>query len=378
MSRSHPHPRSGAPPQTRAGAGGTLGGVPSPRPFHVLVAGGGPAAAETVFALREHAGPRVRLTLVAPNLDLAPRTARAAEPFSPVVGRGRSLRALARQVRACHYAGRVTAVDAARHDVVLADHQRLGYDALVLAVGGRPRIAYPTALTFFGQAGAVALNRVMDDLESGRTRSLAFVVPPGAGWSVPLYELAIQTGFEVRAAGLDVRLRLITPERGPLALFGARGEASVRALLDEAGVAFRGSTTVVSDAHGQLLDGNGHALPEQRVVALPVLDGPALSGTPHAAGGFLPVDHHGAVRGIFDVFAAGAATTYPFKQADLACQQAATVAEALAQRAGAYVTPSPWEPVVRAHLLAGRGRSLVLEHRDGDRSRPVATSGCPR
>jgi sulfide:quinone oxidoreductase len=346
--------------------------------LHVLVAGGGPAAAETVFALREHAGPRVRLTLVAPNFDLAPRAARGAEPFSPVGGRGRPLRALARQVRAHHYAGRVTAVDAARHEVALADHGRLGYDALVLAVGGRPRIAYPTALTFFGQAGAVALNRVMDDIESGRTRSLAFVVPPGAGWAVPLYELAIQVGIEVRAAGLDVRLRLITPERGPLAIFGARGEASVRALLDEAGVAFRGCTTVVCDVHGRLLEDDDQALPEQRVVALPALDGPALSGTPQAAGGFLPVDHHGAVRGAFDVFAAGAATTYPLKQADLACQQASTVAEALAQRAGAYVTPSPWKPVVRAHLLAGRGRSLVLEHHGVGRPLPAATCGCPR
>jgi hypothetical protein len=39
------------------------------------------------------------------------------------------------------------------------------------------------------------------------------------------------------------------------------------------------------------------------------------------------------------------------------------VAAALATRAGAHVPPAPPMPAVRAHLLAGGGRTLVLERR---------------
>jgi sulfide:quinone oxidoreductase len=68
------------------------------------------------------------------------------------------------------------------------------------------------------------------------------------------------------------------------------------------------------------------------------------------------------VRGLPDVFAAGSATSFPLKQADLACQQAAAVAEVLAERAGTLLTPQPWRPVVRAHLHGADGAvPTVLE-----------------
>jgi sulfide:quinone oxidoreductase len=325
------------------------------KPLHVVVAGGGAAAAEAGLSLREHAGARVRMTLVVPDPDFAPHAAKAAGPFSAKSVRRRSMRVMAHELRARLYGGRVAAVEPERHVVVLADGRTVLYDALVLAVGAKQRIAFEHALTFFGQAGAIALNRLMVEIEEHWVRSVAFVVPPGTTWPLPLYELAMQTGFEARAKGLDVRLRLVTPERAPLEIFGPDGQQVVRELLDAAGVGFAGSATVTEARNHRPM------LPEDRVVTLPVLAGPGLTGVPAVADGFIPVDGHGAVVGLEDVFAAGDATDFPIKQADLACRQAEAVAELLAQRAGAFVTPTRWKPVVRAHLLAGGGRTAVLE-----------------
>ncbi|WCB96419.1 hypothetical protein DSM104299_05178 [Baekduia alba] len=323
-------------------------------PLNVVVVGGGPAALATLQALRDYAGGCVQLTVVAPENDTD------------------AVRARARALRADLFGGRVGAVDAGHHEVSLLDGRRVAYDALVVAVGARARVAYTRARTFFGQAGTVALDRLLADLHDGHTRSLAFVVPPGVAWSVPLYELAIQAGTEARAAGLDIPMRLLTPERTPLELFGERARLAVDPLLDAAGVTFRGATTVTELPGGVLREGRtGARFVRERVVALPALDGPSLPGLPATFEGFVPVDAYGAVRGMVDVFAAGAATAYPVEQRDLAEQQAGTVAAVLAQRAGACVTPEPWEPVVRGHLLAGRGRSLVLDRDALARSRTL-------
>jgi sulfide:quinone oxidoreductase len=86
-------------------------------------------------------------------------------------------------------------------------------------------------------------------------------------------------------------------------------------------------------------------------VTLPLLRGPALAGLPCDADGFLPIDGHGAVRGVPDVYAAGDATDFPIKQGGLATQQADAVAAAIAARAGAPLTPAPFRPVLRGMLI---------------------------
>ena len=51
-------------------------------PFKVLIAGGGVAAVEAALALRELAGERVALTLLAPDPELVYRPMTVAEPFA--------------------------------------------------------------------------------------------------------------------------------------------------------------------------------------------------------------------------------------------------------------------------------------------------------
>ena len=86
------------------------------------------------------------------------------------------------------------------------------------------------------------LHGIVQDVEGGYLRSLAFVVPPGATWPLPL------------------------------------------------------------DA--------------ERVVTLPVLEGPAIEGLPCDAHGFLVTDPHG--RAVPGVFAAGDVTNFELKQGSLA------------------------------------------------------------
>ena len=72
-----------------------------------------------------------------------------------------------------------------------------------------------------------------------------------------------------------------------------------------------------------------------RVVALPLLHGPQLAGAPAESDyGFIPVDVHGRVKGLQNVYAAGDSTNFPIKQGGLATQQADAVASHLGLAAG--------------------------------------------
>jgi sulfide:quinone oxidoreductase len=332
-------------------------------PLHVVVAGGGVAAVETVLALHHLAGARVRITLVAPQPDFEVRALRTAEPFAADHVRRRSLADLAEETGATLIADTVTSVDPERRAVRLSTGRALHYGALVLALGARRRPAFARALTFTGDEPSTAFAGLLADLEEGWTRSVAFVVPPGATWPLPLYELALQTAADVRGMGADVALRIVTPESAPLALFGAEASGAVGELLDQAGVGFTGDTYVSADEHGRLLDAPlGLPLGDERTVALPVMEGPALHGVPADGAGFIPVDEHGAVRGVADVFAAGDGTTFPIKQGGLACQQADAIAALLARRAGAPgVEAAPFTPVLRGRLMTGFKASHQLD-----------------
>ena len=52
------------------------------QPFNVVIAGGGVAALEAAFALRDLAGEAVRVTIVAPNIDFVYRPMSVGEPFA--------------------------------------------------------------------------------------------------------------------------------------------------------------------------------------------------------------------------------------------------------------------------------------------------------
>jgi sulfide:quinone oxidoreductase len=328
------------------------------RLHHVVVVGGGSAATEVVLVLREHGAP-VRVTVVAPEPEMDLAALPVAGAFAAPAGR-QDLTTIAKDVGAELVQGRAVAVDAHRHRVHIDGGRALAYDVLVVAVGASPRPTIDRALTLHGEAGRTAVDRVLAE----RAPVIDFINPPGMTRALSLYELAIHAGDEVRARGLDVALRLVTPERAPLSRFGEQTTLAVGRLLDAAGVAFEGGASVFEGLDGLLrVNDAATILPGGRTVALPVLDGPALPGVPSTPGGFIPVDAHGAVPGVPDVYAVGDATACALKHVDVVAAQAATVADAIAARAGVSVAPTPWTATAREHLLLDHGLGdLTLAH----------------
>jgi sulfide:quinone oxidoreductase len=224
------------------------------------------------------------------------------------------------------------------------------------------------ALTFRGLAETTAFSALLGELERGSAQRLAFAVPGGVTWPLPLYELALETAaFLAKRKVSGVQLSLVTPERAPLALFGQAASTAVAELLVGAGIDFVGERYALSFAAGELALKPGGSIPTDRVVALPRLEGPRISGLPHDAAGFLPVDRSSRVRGVEAVFAAGDATAFPIKQGGLAAQQADAAAEAIAAAAGAPVLPQPFDPVLRGLLLTGGAPRFLRAELSGGR-----------
>ncbi|MEA2519659.1 MAG: sulfide:quinone oxidoreductase, partial [Chloroflexota bacterium] len=306
--------------------------------------------------LGEH---RFKITVVAPNERFSLRANTVSEPFA--AGHHAdvaSLADVAREHGAELVRGTVTDVDTRKLAVLCSDGEELSADALVLSPGARARPAYAHALTF-GLGDPLALNGVLADLEQGYSTSVAFVVPPGVVWSLPLYELALMTARQVYGSGRDVDLHLATPEPAPLAIFGPEASASVAGLFDELGIALhcgmpvavgRGSIRIGPDDDGLAMD---------RIVSLPVLDGPCLPGVPATTGGFIAVDEFCRVPGLPGVYAIGDATDLLVKQGGLACQQADVVARHIAHEAGAPHEAEPFLPVLRGRLLTGGAEQFL-------------------
>jgi sulfide:quinone oxidoreductase len=95
----------------------------------------------------------------------------------------------------------------------------------------------------------------------------------------------------------------------------------------------------------------GAEIEVDRIVALPLLMGPAVDGLPETEDSFIPIDSFCAVAGVRRVFAAGDATDFPVKHGSIAAQQADVAADAIASLIGASSDPQPFRPVLRAKLL---------------------------
>jgi len=322
------------------------------QPHRVLIVGGGPAAIEAALTLQRLAGDRVTTTVLAPESHFVARPMSVLSPFAAGGPERRSLASLVREAGAQLKPGALSAVHADGHAVMTTDGDTVPYDSLLLATGALPRLPFEHALAFGGPGAEERMHGLVQDLEAGYVRRVAFVVPSGASWPLPLYELALMTADRAWEAGMQVEITVVTPEAPPLALFGPDASASAAQLLDAAGIDVRTANHAEVPQHGTVvLRPSGAVIETDRIVTLPVLDGPAIAGVPHDPDGFLPVDSHGRVAGVADVYAAGDATNFPIKQGGIACQQADAASEAIAAAAGADIEPAPFRPVLRGVLL---------------------------
>jgi sulfide:quinone oxidoreductase len=321
---------------------------------HVLIAGGGVAALEAALALRDLAGDRVRVELLAPEPRFWYRAPSVAEPFGRGEVRHYDLGELAREMGATFTLGELTSVDVARHLAYVEPTGATPYETLLLAAGAVPAAAVPGAITFRGPADTDKITQLLAELEGGSVRHVSFVVPAGATWGLPAYELALMTSSWLAERAIEgVAVSVVSPESRPLQLFGREASDAVAGLMARGGIGFHAGGCATEAREGELLLVGGDIVVADRVVALPRLHGPAIAGLPQTFEGFVAVDGHGRVPGIDDVYAAGDVTTFAVKQGGIAAQQAEAAAEAIAADAGADVTPRPFRPVIRGLLLTG-------------------------
>ena len=128
------------------------------------------------------------------------------------------------------------------------------YDALLIAVGARQVEAYEHVATFRDADADATYQGIVQDIEEGYSRSLAFIQPVGPVWPLPLYELALMTAE--RAESMDIRdleLVLVTPEPRPLAVFGTAVSDVVSNRLEQAGITVYCNSLAKVPATGRLL-----------------------------------------------------------------------------------------------------------------------------
>ena len=328
--------------------------------FRVLIAGGGVAGLEAMLALRELAGDRVQMTVLAPNEHFVYRPLAVREPFSYGTARRYPLAPIVSDAGAELHAGELARVDRATQTAHTTDGAALEYDALLLALGARLTTRYKHAVTVDDRTMDEALRGLIQDVEDGYLNRIAFVSPGRMAWPLPLYELALMSAARAFDAGVGLSVTLVTPEEVPLAVFGGEVSAAVRELLAEAGVEFVPSAYAEVPASGEVVTHpGGRRTHVDRVIALPELYGPSVRGIPLGEHGFLPTDPFQRVPDAGPIFAAGDATEFPIKHGGLGAQQADVAAQSIAALAGAPIEPTRFRPTIEGMLLTG-GKPLQI------------------
>ena len=188
----------------------------------VVIVGGGVAGLETLLALDDLAGERVALTLVAPQPDFVYKPLLVEEPFDLGPAERHELEPLTAEKGAEFVLSAVSSVRPEDHVVELDDGSTLQYDYLVVCAGGRFKPAIDGATTFPG--GEVFSADGLLDRAEAKDHRIAFIVPAGVTWSLPLYELALMTQRRAAERRVDAKIAVITPESAPLAIFGPARE----------------------------------------------------------------------------------------------------------------------------------------------------------
>jgi sulfide:quinone oxidoreductase len=337
--------------------------------LEVVIVGGGVAGLEAAFALKELTGDRVSTTLLAPVDEFVYRPMAVGEPFSAGWSRRYPLAPLVAEAGARLVQDAVAEVDTERRLVHTAATGALAYDALIVCPGAFAHQRYEHATSVDDARMDEVLHGLVQDVEEGYVKRLAIVIPAPMPWPLPAYELALMCSERAWEMQNEMCVTVLTPEEAPLGVFGREASVAFGQLLTERRV------EVVTSAYCEMpktktveIHPSGMTREFDRVVALPELRGPGLTGLPHDRNGFIPIDEYGRVREVEHVWAAGDATDFPIKHGGVAAQLADTVAQSIASELGECVAPQPFEPQLEGVLLTGGTPRYV-------RGRPARGSG---
>ena len=345
--------------------------------LRVVIAGGGVAGLETLLALRALAGDRVGLHLISPGDEFVYRPLEVLEPFDQRAMVRIPWAQILNDLGVSHFSAAFKEVDLDERWAQTTTGHSVPFDVLVIASGGDARPAVPRAITVGTPGASDQLRQMLESLRAGAIKRLAFVVPPGITWSLPIYELALLTARFARRFSADVDLMVATAESQPLEVFGAAAGEMVTELLDASSVHLRTDGLMKRSVGAQTWLELPASPPTDTMIALPRLLGPRITPLHSDGDGFLLVDHHGRVEGEDDIYGAGDATSFPVKQGGLAAQQADAVAAHIARRAGADVEAEPFEPILRGMLLTGEAPRYLRRALAASASEPEISEDSP-
>ena len=327
----------------------------------VVILGGGIGGVEAMLALRDLAGDLADVTLVSPEPEFVLKPLAVEEPFLLKPPDRHDLAAAAKACGANFVLSAARRVAPRKRTVELANGSELPYDHLVVALGARSRPALAGSDIFWAGRSDLPIDELIKKAAASQSRSLALVVPAGISWSLPLYELALQSRSRADLLGhAALAIDIYSPEETPLAIFGPGPSDAVAQVLSGRRIGFHGGATVDGSETGSpVIRPGGARLEAGAVISIPLLVGPGLPGLPTNAEGFLPIDPTCRVYGCTDVYAVGDGASFPVKQGGIATQMADVVAQRIAASCGADVRPEPFHPVLRGRLIAGE-ESLFL------------------
>jgi sulfide:quinone oxidoreductase len=347
--------------------------------LNVLIVGGGVAALEAALALRELGGENIATTMVAPNPEFVYRPMTVREPFSYPVANRYPLGDIARDLGMDLHSDNFKWLEPNERAVHTATGERLYYDALLLALGARLYPRFKHATTIDDARMDELLHGLIQDIEGGYVRRLAFVIPSGRTWPLPIYELALLCAARAHDMNIELLVTIATPEGAPLAIFGRAVSESVEQLLEENGImAITSAHCEVPEPRRISISPGSRELHADRIVALPELVGHSAPGVPSRSEyGFIAVDSRCKVRGLDRVYAAGDATDFAIKHGGVAAQQADVAAQAIAAIAGLTPPPAPFRPVIHGMLLTGDKPRYLSAHITGGHGSSSAFSETP-
>ncbi|HEY2201411.1 MAG TPA: hypothetical protein VGH56_05960, partial [Solirubrobacteraceae bacterium] len=249
--------------------------------YRVVIVGAGVAGLEAALGLKELAGERVSMKVLAPDDEYVDRPMAVREPFAGPVAHRYPLDELLDGIGADRCVDSFKWLDSEAQVIHTEGGVELGYDAAVLAVGARRIPALRHALTLDERRLDEQLHGLIQDIEDGYAKSVAYVVPSLHCWPLPAYELALMTARRADQMNVELRLALVTPEAAPLAIFGPAVTKAVTEMFSSAGIEVISEASSQAREPGELfLPHRGKALEFDRIVAVPQLYGAALAGVP--------------------------------------------------------------------------------------------------
>lgn len=373
----------------------------------ICVVGAGTAGLEGLLAAHAQFGSSADLRVIAPEREFRYRPISDASLFRPAQERGAAISRLAAEIGAIHIRDRVATVNQTERWIETRSGDLIDFDYLLIAPGAQQERSLRQGYVWERGRDPGFLDDVLAVLRHSRSPTrVAVIVPRGARWPVPAYELALVLAWA--SAGTAAEISLITAEAR---LLGALGEAATEAItheLEAAGVeavtgvevidaprddaphrrlngAERADVTLVREGTAcddDVLTGRPAApmqmhrrVREARtfefVIALPSRVGPSLAGVATDATGFVEVDEAFKVRGGERLWAAGSCIAAALEHSALSALQADAAAASIAHASGlkadedADPVPNPLE--VTGILLTGQRDRWLAENPVGTR-----------